>query len=436
MNRKAVFTVTGLMAALVAAATPSVTLNGVSQGAGRKVVVDYTLADGPAIVTVDFQIGGQSVTYVRDVWGDVNRLVTGDGAHTLTWSPDRDCPGLDVAAGGFKAIVKAWSPATPPDYMVVDLELANTVFYYASTNALPDGGLANDIYRTSRMVFRRIPAKNVQWVMGSQWTDPSRNQTREGTHYVTLTDDYYMGIYEVTQAQYKRIFGSNPSQFANYPNADIMPCDNVSYRNARGITTDDINWPTTGHTVWTGSYLHKLRAHVGQQLLFDLPTEAQWEYACRAGVGVAFNTGDNSWNETIGWGWNNSAVDGVLQPHPVGLKKPNAWGLYDMHGNVAEWCLDWFYNPTDGYVGYGAGPVTDPTGPEMSPEGAYKDFKRCARGSSFHASSSDANEANLLRSGARSSYAQSANYISSMSNEYSRRTGIRVCCPIGSGVTL
>ena len=430
MNRKAVFTVTGLMAALVAAATPSVTLNGVSQGAGRKVVVDYTLTDGPAVVTVDFQIDGQPVTYIRDVWGDVNRLVTDDGAHTLTWSPDRDCPGLDVAAGGFKAVVKAWSPATPPDYMVVDLEFANTVFYYASTNALPDGGLANDVYRTSRMVFRRIPAKNVQWVMGSPWTDPSRDQAKEGTHYVTLTEDYYMGIFEVTQAQYKRIFGSNPSLFASLPDAAIRACDNVSYRQSRGGVNDSVNWPATGHAVWTGSYLYKLRAHVGQQMLFDLPTEAQWEYACRAGEGKAFNVGVNALDDSFAWWADNSAVDGVIQPHPVGRKRPNAWGLYDMHGNVTEWCLDWAYINGVGWNAYAAEAVTDPEGPSYTTTSAWDGSYRRVRGGSF------GDVQNTLRSGARAGFNHSANYLNDMSNANSRRVGIRVCCPIGSGVTL
>ena len=127
MNKKTAFAVTGLMAAFVAAAAPSVTLNGVSQGAGRKVVVDYTLTDGPAIVTVDFQIGGQSVTHVCDVWGDVNRLVTADGAHKLTWNPDRDCPGLDVAAGDFKAVVKAWSPTVPMEAGRSGVKVASAV---------------------------------------------------------------------------------------------------------------------------------------------------------------------------------------------------------------------------------------------------------------------------------------------------------------------
>jgi formylglycine-generating enzyme required for sulfatase activity len=415
--------------AFVAAAAPSVTLNGVSQSAGRKVVVDYTLTDGPAIVTVDFQIGGQSVTHVCDVWGDVNRLVTADGAHKLTWNPDRDCPGLDVAAGDFKAVVKAWSPTVPPDYMVVDLELNNTVFYYTSTNALPDGGLANDVYRTSRMVFRRIPAKNVQWVMGSPWTDPSRDQAKEGTHYVTLTDDYYMGIYEVTQAQYKNVFGSNPSLFANYPDAAIRACDNVSYKYSHGGANDNVCWPSVKGVANT-SFMYKLRARVGQKLAFDLPTEAQWEYACRAGEGKAFNVGVNALDDSFAWSAGNSAVDGVIQPHPVGRKRPNAWGLYDMHGNVAEWCLDWAYIAGVGWDAYAPDAVTDPEGPSYTTTDVWNGSWRRVRGGSF------GDVQNTLRSGARSGFHQSANYLNDLTNDNSRRAGIRVCCPIGSGVTI
>jgi len=434
---KAFLLLVGLTGTFIAAATPSVTLNGVTQGPGRKVIVNYTLTGAPAIVTVDFQVSGQSVTYVREVWGDVNRLVSTDGAHTFAWNPDRDCPGLDVTAGDFKAVVNVWSPATPPDYMVVDLEVDNTVNYYTSTNALPCGGLANDVYRTSRMVFRRIPAKDVKWVMGSPWTDPSRTEAQEITHYVTLTNDYYMGIYEVTQTQYVKVFGSNPSMFANDPNAAILPCDNVSYRSARGTTTQSINWPRTGSTVWSGSFMYKLRDKVGQMLLFDLPTEAQWEYACRAGVGTAYNTGVNVWDDSIGWWGGNSAVGGVYQPHPVGQKTPNAWGLYDMHGNVYEWCLDWGYHPTLGWAAYGTEEVTEPVGPDWdAPSGDYAGHYRRARGGSFRSQSDEAKEKNLLRSGARSGFSYSANYIGDMSNVYSRRAGIRVCCPIGAGVTL
>jgi len=152
----------------------------------------------------------------------------------------------------------------------------------------------------------------------------------ETLHEVTLTRGYWLGKYEVTQAQYEAIMGTNPSRFKG---AD-QPVESVSWNDAM-------------------AFCEKLteREQAAGRLPFGygytLPTEAQWEYACRAGTTTAFNNGTNIETDDqiygecpnldpVGWYWCNSDET----THPVGQKQPNDWGLYDMHGNVIEWCLD------------------------------------------------------------------------------------------------
>jgi len=148
-------------------------------------------------------------------------------------------------------------------------------------------------------------------------------------HKVTLTKPFYLGKYEVTQEQWEKIMGANPSYFQGPKN----PVDSVTWNDCQ-------------------SFVAKLNAKVPGRT-FRLPTEAEWEYACRAGSTGAycFREGEGSLAE---YAWYGSAANNTT--HPVGGKKPNAWGLYDMHGNVLEWCADW-------YADYPASAVTDPQGP-------------------------------------------------------------------------
>ncbi len=166
--------------------------------------------------------------------------------------------------------------------------------------------------------------------MGSPTSEEGRfdGETR---HRVTLTRGFWLGETQVTQGLWKEVMGGNPS----FNQAgDDYPVENVSW--------DDCQ-----------TFIGKLNARAGVQgsgLRFALPTEAQWEYACRTGT-----TGDYGGTgrlDDMGWYWNNSGCG----THPVGEKEPNAWGFRDMHGNVFEWCADW-------YGDYPSGAVTDPTGP-------------------------------------------------------------------------
>lgn len=164
------------------------------------------------------------------------------------------------------------------------------------------------------------------------------------THKVTIAKAFYMGKYEVTQEQWQQVMGSNPSKFKGAKN----PVEEVSW--------DDCQ-----------TFARKVTEKLPGQTV-RLPTEAEWEYACRAGSATDFYYGDDE--AVLGeyaWYIGNASLSEVKpgeattsKTHPVGEKKPNAWGLYDMHGNVWEWCLDWYgkYDLTD---------ATDPVGPSSGP---------------------------------------------------------------------
>ena len=204
------------------------------------------------------------------------------------------------------------------------------------------------------------------FMMGSPEDELGRYND-ETLHQVTLTRGYWMGKYEVTQAQYEAVMGVNPSC---YPGADRP--------------VEQMNW--NGAMVFCEKLtaLEKAAGRLPGGYKYTLPTEAQWEYACRAGTTTALNSGKNITStkspcpnvDEVAWYVDNNIWDpyDFYKAHPVGQKLPNAWGLYDMHGNVWELCLDKAGMLTKDYP---STPVTDPTGPST---GNY----RMMRGGSCH----------------------------------------------------
>ena len=180
------------------------------------------------------------------------------------------------------------------------------------------------------------------FMMGSPESEEGR-QKDETQHEVTISKDYYLGVYEVTQAQYEKVMGKNPSYFqgakVGNENADL-PVENVSW--------DD--------TVEFCKKLSDLPEETKAGRLYRLPTEAEWEYACRAGSKTIYSFDDEEGLlHEYGWFDRNSSD----RTHTVGLLEPNAWGLYDVHGNVWEWC-------SDRYGDYPKGAVSDPSGPKRA----------------------------------------------------------------------
>jgi formylglycine-generating enzyme required for sulfatase activity len=175
---------------------------------------------------------------------------------------------------------------------------------------------------------------------------------------VTISHDFWLGKYEVTQGEYEAVMGNNPSRFRDDTNAPASlrnkPVERVRHEDAVGYC----------------SAVTKRETDAGRlpaRYVYRLPTEAEWEYACRAGTTNLFSFGDDSaLADPYAWTLENS--DGAT--HPVGLKRPNPWGLYDMHGNVWEWTLDWFIDYRTS--GTPAQALVDPTGP---PQGKFKVFR-------------------------------------------------------------
>ena len=381
MNIKTMICAAALLSSVLVMAsdTPEVSNVVMSQSeTSRRVTITYELSNAAngAVVTLDIEtnktgtatnvdsdwvsIGGAAICNAHgDVWKKVSQ-----GSKTIAWRPDHSWEGHKVALanGGARAVVTAWALDNTPDYMVVDISAGaqpNTQRYYPAADFLP-GGVSNGLYKTTTFLMRKIMAKDVTWTMGSTTLeDQNRNADREGTHQVTLTNNYYIGVYEVTQSQWSQV-ATNSSVAANFTTERFMrPMEKVSYNEIRNAANETeiaaYNWPSDPNP---SSFLGLLRSKTG--LDFDLPSEAQWEFAARAGNGSGYwNDGSPILNANpdanlnlLGRYLNNPASNSATNPAKtiapanggtaiVGSYAPNSWGLYDMHGNVWEWCLDW-----------------------------------------------------------------------------------------------
>jgi formylglycine-generating enzyme required for sulfatase activity len=206
--------------------------------------------------------------------------------------------------------------------------------------------MKHEITNSNGMKLVLIPKGT--FMMGSPESEDERGEG-EFQNTVTISNDFYLGVYEVTQSQYERVMVYNPSYFqgtiVGNQNTDL-PVENVSWNDAMEFCKK----------------LSELPEEKKAGRVYRLPTEAEWEYACRAGSKTAYSFGESS--QSLGdyaWFFENSNN----RTHPVGQKKPNAWGLYDMHGNVWEWCSDW-------YSEYPKVATSDPTGPKECSVRVYR----------------------------------------------------------------
>ena len=195
-----------------------------------------------------------------------------------------------------------------------------------------------------KQILRTVPGLGLELVKIEPGTfmmgSPGHNSDEGPPTRVTISKGFSMSKYEVTQGQYEAVMGANPSRFKGNLN---LPVENVSWVDATNFCAK-----LTEQEQQAG--------RLPEGYMYRLPTEAECEYACRAGTTTRFSYGDDPEHVELGeYAWYDENSGG--KTHPVGQKKPNPWGLHDMHGNVWEWCLDWYTLSLPG------GSVTDPKGP-------------------------------------------------------------------------
>lgn len=349
------------LASIVATATPMISDLKVTPVEPLGLAIDFNVSgattDNVKPLIKVAMIAGDTAYVAKNLAGATNCV---NGAHRVYWDMAKDGIALDPSIASLTVAYEY------PLYCVIDLSGGSATDFYpvAYMSAPPSGGFSTTEYKTTKLVLKRVDAGSFKML----------NSTT-----VTLTKPFYMGLYEVTQRQWKLVTGSNPCSSTSYGKGDAYPVHYVSYDMVRGKSNGK-NWPASS-AVDEASFLGKLRTKTGN-LLFDLPTEAQWEYACRAGTTTTYSYG-NSANGAYMWYGSNSS-----RSQEVGTKLPNKWGFYDMHGNVWEWCLDWY-----GSLAYG----TDPKG---SSSGSY----RVIRGGCWN------NSAGSCASSRRDNYHPSINY--------------------------
>jgi len=260
---------------------------------GNRLVITYDLEGKEREAEVNLTLTVEGKTYKASelhVEGDLGKVKTGRGKR-ISWNILQDFP-RGLRAG-------------------VDWELAT----------------AGDAFTDSATGMQMIFVKGGCYQMGDAFGDGAADE--KPVHEVCV-NDFYIGKYEVTQGQWQRIMGNNPSYFKNC--GDNCPVEQVSWNDAQ-------------------DFIRRLNSRSGKQ--YRLPTEAEWEYAARSGGRSEKYTGGND-VDAVAWYRSNSGS----KTHPVGQKRPNGLGLYDMSGNVWEWCSDWY-----GKKYYSQGPRDNPDGP-------------------------------------------------------------------------
>ena len=306
--------------------------------------ISFNVDGGVAIDSISVRVGqpiGELPEPVREGYTFAGWFTSAEGGEIIT---------PETIVTDDMTIYAKWDKVEPKLYCVIDLSDGTSASTYPVTYlaAEPEGGWTDE-YKTTKLVMRKIEAGSFK--LG-------------GSYDVTLTKPFYMGVFEVTQKQYELVTGNKPSKYQG----DARPVETMSWNLIRG-DSDTYDWPNE-REVDGNSFVGLIRAKTG--LVIDLPTESQWEYACRAGTESAYNNGGDAESDLATLGrYKENRYDGrggYSQHTKVGSYEPNKWGLYDMHGNVWEWCLDWKTSKS-------------PSG--IDPEGVVSGTSRARRGGGY-----------------------------------------------------
>lgn len=304
---------------------------------GEKVDISYEVSsDDPAgeilVYPTGYDKSADLSVPISSTTGDAIEKPIKPGKHHFVWNCAKDYPGFDPK--NFDLKISALKKKEL--FLVVDLSGGKDAEKYPVSylDRVPEGGWSDE-YKTKKLVLRLVPSGT--FMMGSPKEEFGRFDD-ESARQRTLNRPFYIGVFEVTQKQYELVMGDSPS----YYKGDERPVELNSYNDVRGATE------SADSAVNADSFIGRLRKKTGMR--FDLPAEDQWEYACRAGTSTALNSGknlngtDNCGNANEVGRYHGNQNDGKggydTAYTKVGAYKPNAWGLYDMHGNVMELCLN------------------------------------------------------------------------------------------------
>ncbi len=370
-----------LFAAVMSVSALATTVSGVTATQhwpwDGKVDISYTLTATSQKTTPVFavsfqgQIGDADPFTLTALVGDGSAGITlGAGSKRVVWdSKTQSQTRSGVQTDSLQIGVTAQDITDEAVYLYFDLN--NNKMNYSSS--APTVGETDDgrVCKASQIWFKRI--ENGTFTMGSSSEYGRATDGSEEPHTVAISKAFYIGIFELTESQRKRIVATIPPQYDPSFTEDYRPAYSKRYTEMRGENYG-ITWPTkTDHRVDSDSVLGKLRSMAGNGFVFDLPTEAQWELACRdkgdgtywgsgyLNNGSSFTSEGELFNGLLNVAWFKANSSNSTKE--VGTKIPGTNGLYDMHGNVTEMCLDWYQT-----VIFNPGTTTDPVGPATGEE--------------------------------------------------------------------